>query len=258
MAPDRPGGSRARDQISVMARPLPSPPRPARRRPWSGVIPLLGLFLLLVLPVAGHEMRPAYLSITQVDPETYDVSWKVPALGSSQRMALYVRFDDQVEALGEPTSHFADGAFVERWQVRRPGGLTGSTIRIDGLTATFTDVLVRASWLDGTSQTVLLKPDRPSFEVTAAPVGWTVARTYFRLGVEHILLGVDHLLFVLGLLLLVDRRWMLFKTITSFTIAHSLTLGLSTFAIITVPVSYTHLTLPTIQHWCRSRWSRYH
>ena len=24
----------------------------------------------------------------------------------------------------------------------------------------------------------------------------------------------------------------------------------------TEPVSYTHLTLPTIQHWCRSRWSR--
>ena len=24
------------------------------------------------------------------------------------------------------------------------------------------------------------------------------------------------------------------------------------------PVSYTHLTLPTIQHWCRSRWSPYH
>ena len=23
------------------------------------------------------------------------------------------------------------------------------------------------------------------------------------------------------------------------------------------PVSYTHLTLPTIQHWCRSRWSPY-
>ena len=25
-----------------------------------------------------------------------------------------------------------------------------------------------------------------------------------------------------------------------------------------MPVSYTHLTLPTIQHWCRSRWSPYH
>ena len=219
-----------------MARPLSSPPAPCRR-PWTGALSLVGLFLLLVLPVAGHEMRPAYLAITQVEPETYEVSWKVPALGSSQRMALYVRFDDRVETLGEPTSHFADGSFVERWRIQRPGGLTGSTIRIDGLTATFTDVLVRASWLDGTTQTVLLKPDQPSFEVTAAPVGWTVARTYFRLGVEHILLGVDHLLFVLGLLLLVDRRWMLFKTITSFTIAHSLTLGLSTFAIISVPAT---------------------
>src|SRR4029079_8558978 len=43
-----------------------------------------------------------------------------------------------------------------------------------------------------------------------------------------ILLGVDHLLFVLGLLLIVSDRWMLLKTITSFTAAHSIKLGIAT------------------------------
>ena len=45
---------------------------------------------------------------------------------------------------------------------------------------------------------------------------------------QHILLGVDHLLFVLGLLLIVSDRWMLVKTITSFTVAHSITLAIAT------------------------------
>jgi hydrogenase/urease accessory protein HupE len=54
---------------------------------------------------------------------------------------------------------------------------------------------------------------------------------YLYLGIEHILLGIDHLLFVLGLLLIVRDRWMLVKTVTAFTIAHSLTLAVATFGV---------------------------
>ena len=39
--------------------------------------------------------------------------------------------------------------------------------------------------------------------------------------------GIDHLLFVLGLLLIVGSRYILFKTITAFTIAHSITLAIA-------------------------------
>jgi hypothetical protein len=61
------------------------------------------------------------------------------------------------------------------------------------------------------------------------------ARRYTLLGVEHILFGIDHLLFVVGLLLIVRGPWMLLKTITAFTLAHSLTLGLATLGIVEVP-----------------------
>lgn len=57
---------------------------------------------------------------------------------------------------------------------------------------------------------------------------------FLNLGVEHIWLGVDHLLFVFGLLLLVKSRWMLLKTVTAFTVAHSITLALAT-------LGYAHL-----------------
>jgi hydrogenase/urease accessory protein HupE len=112
----------------------------------------------------------------------------------------------------------------------------GGTIAIEGLAATTTDVLVRLQGLDGRSQVVRLTPDAPSFVVAAAPSGWRVAATYLRLGRDHILLGVDHLLFVLGLLLIVPNRWMLLKTITSFTLAHSLTLAVATLGYASAPV----------------------
>ncbi|MBS1173171.1 MAG: hypothetical protein H6R12_2001 [Proteobacteria bacterium] len=59
--------------------------------------------------------------------------------------------------------------------------------------------------------------------------------TYVVEGVRHILFGADHLLFVLGLLLIVGNRWMLVKTITAFTVAHSITLAIATFGVANVP-----------------------
>ena len=55
-------------------------------------------------------------------------------------------------------------------------------------------------------------------------------------GIRHIAFGADHLLFVLGLLLIVKDRWMLLKTVTAFTVAHSLTLAIATFGYAEAPV----------------------
>lgn len=63
----------------------------------------------------------------------------------------------------------------------------------------------------------------------------SVAASYIPLGVEHIMLGIDHLLFVLGLIVLVSGTSMLVKTITSFTIAHSITLAAATLGWVGVP-----------------------
>ena len=114
--------------------------------------------------------------------------------------------------------------------------MAGGTISITGLSANAPDVLVRLQSLDGRSQVLRLTPDRPSFVVAAAPGRWRVAATYVRLGCDHILLGVDHLLFVLGLLLIVPDRWMLLKTISAFTLAHSLTLAVATLGYASAPL----------------------
>lgn len=61
------------------------------------------------------------------------------------------------------------------------------------------------------------------------------AGRYTILGVEHILEGIDHLLFVLALLFIVRTGWRLVQTITAFTVAHSITLGLATLGFVSVP-----------------------
>jgi hydrogenase/urease accessory protein HupE len=98
-----------------------------------------------------------------------------------------------------------------------------------------TDVLVRIQFLDGRVQTELLKPTQPALVVAERTSAWDVAGTYFALGVEHILTGVDHLLFVLGLMLIVKSGARLLKTVTAFTVAHSITLALATLGIVHVP-----------------------
>lgn len=55
------------------------------------------------------------------------------------------------------------------------------------------------------------------------------------MGIEHILEGYDHLLFVLALLLIVSSGWLLVKTITAFTVAHSITLALVTLGFFSLP-----------------------
>jgi hydrogenase/urease accessory protein HupE len=113
--------------------------------------------------------------------------------------------------------------------------LRGREIRIDGLTGSTNDVLVRLESLDGSTQVKRLTPNEPAFTVAGAQTWFDVAHTYFWLGVGHILTGVDHLLFVLALIMIVPDRRRLIVTITAFTIAHSISLALATLQVVHFP-----------------------
>ncbi len=180
-------------------------------------------------------MRPAYLELRQTGPDAYNVLWKVPALGDEMRLGVAVTLPEGSTNLSEPRGVFVDRAFIERWTVKRVGGLTGGTIHIDGLTATAIDVLVRLERLDGSTQLARLTPSSPSFVVEATPSKTQVLRSYLSLGVEHILGGIDHLLFVLALLIITRGSWSLIKTVTAFTVAHSITLSLAALGSVRVP-----------------------
>jgi hydrogenase/urease accessory protein HupE len=192
--------------------------------------------VLAVLSLTAHAdvFRPAYLELREVGDDRYDVLWKVPAQGDA-RLAVTVRLPADAKQISEPRGFFNDASFVERWRIERPGGLAGATLRVEGIAAGVTDVIVRIERLDGTSQVERLHPERPEFTVKAATSAGEVAWSYFVLGVEHILGGVDHLLFVLALLLIVRGGRRIVATITAFTVAHSITLVSATLGWVHVP-----------------------
>ncbi len=55
------------------------------------------------------------------------------------------------------------------------------------------------------------------------------------LGINHIFTGPDHMLFIVGLLMVSSSLHGLIKTLTGFTIAHSVTLALSALSIVVIP-----------------------
>ena len=197
---------------------------------------LAALCLVLAsLPAHADELRPGYLELRQVDAETYDVFWKVPARGEDQRLGLYVVFPENSIKLSEPRGAFHAGAYSERWRVKRPGGLIGQNVRIEGLSSMVTDVLVRIERSDGTTQVTRLLPSNPAFVVEPSAGRAEVVRTYLGLGVHHMLTGFDHLLFVLALLLIVKGVARVVSTVTAFTVAHSVTLAAASFGWVHVP-----------------------
>jgi hydrogenase/urease accessory protein HupE len=189
---------------------------------------------LSATPAPAHELRPAFLEITQYDTDAYDVMWKVPARGEF-RLSLQLALPPSCTEISPATHEETGSAAVSRWRVRCEGGLAGKPVSVEGLSSTYTDVLARIARLDGTVQTARITPDMPFVEVVENPSALATAQAYFLLGVEHILLGIDHLLFVLALLLLIDNTRTLIATITSFTVAHSITLAFAALGLAAAP-----------------------
>jgi len=198
-------------------------------------------FLLLLIalapPAAAHEVRPAYLAIEEVSENLYRVTWKQPVLGN-QRLPLEPVLPEHCEILNDGLPEHTGTALIIRWDVRCD--LSHGLIMIDGLSRTLTDVMVRITPLEGDQVTRMLKPDTPFMDLSdpAPPIA-----AYLFLGVEHLVFGIDHILFVIGLVLFIRDRWMLLKTITAFTIAHSITLAFSVLEMIRLPQGPVEATI---------------
>jgi hydrogenase/urease accessory protein HupE len=191
--------------------------------------------LAMAVAAGAHEVRPAYLEVTETVPGRYALLWRTPVL-SGMRLPVRLELPAGIRDVDGPRVQELGDSLVERRTIDAgTGGLAGKRIVFAGLQATITDVLVRTAMLDGTGATTLVRPSQPWVDIGGAAGRLTVARTYWTHGVEHILFGFDHLLFVLALMLIVRSRRVLVVTITAFTVAHSITLALATLGTIHVP-----------------------
>ncbi len=186
-------------------------------------------------PGESHEARPGFLELRQTGPQTWSFLWKKPT-GGEVEIQIAPVIPEGCRLATQDRQQLTPGALVVRGTLGCAGGLAGKTIAIAGLEATITDVLVRLHHEDGRLESHLLRPATPSVALGGVTSAGERALGYVQLGIQHILLGVDHLLFVLGLMLIVSDRFMLVKTITAFTVAHSITLAIATLGYAQAPL----------------------
>ncbi len=194
------------------------------------------VFLSLLLSTLGwsHEIRPGYLQITEVESNNFDVYWRIPSRGDAiPKLEVVFPKGIVLERLGQPI--FVDGYANFNYHMEAEGGLTGKALRIDGLKNTLIDVLVRLEYKSGEEVTFMLQPDNDEIIVPGETSTLEVVELYTVLGFEHILFGFDHLLFVLALIIIARGKWKIIKTVTAFTVAHSITLSLASLDLVFIP-----------------------
>lgn len=186
--------------------------------------------------VFAHESQPATLELRQVATSRYEITWRAPFYYGMPHPAKIELPDDWHDVVQPTERLLPDSQVFRRVVTVGDRGVEGAIVRFPGLEKTVTDVFVRLNRQDGTMMTSVVRPSRPYAQLRGERAWYISAVEYVVLGFHHILQGVDHLLFVLGLLLIVRGRMMLFKTITAFTVAHSITLAIATLGYASVPL----------------------
>lgn len=196
------------------------------------------LALLLALGIAkaaqADELRPGYLAFTQNDATHWTLVWKAPVRGGITAATQPV-LPAGCSVVGEPIRAVQALSVVTTMKVRCAQDIAGRRIGLSGFAASQTDVLARIAPLGRPVQALRLTADAPMGVIEADPGRWQVAQTYFLIGTDHIIFGLDHLLFVIALVLLLSGFWTIFKAVTAFTVAHSITLVGTTLGFFGLP-----------------------
>lgn len=193
---------------------------------------LVAILWLVALQCFAHEMRPAFAQLVETE-EGISATLRQPLVrGFRPDLAL----DLGGCRLGaEIISQRQEGTLIQSWQEYCDQALSQSTLAIRNLYPGVSEVLVSITHLDGSVQRFVVRPDNPVVNLGEADSPLLPA--YLELGIEHLLAGLDHVLFVIALMVLITDRWRLVATITAFTIAHSITLALSTFELLQISQS---------------------
>ncbi len=206
---------------------MPVPPRSL-----ASTACLLLTLLFTLPPLAAHETRPAYLEIRQLSDQHYDFTFRQPQI-EGRFLGLTVESDCAV--IGEQQHRVTTAALESHWRADCHGlPIRDARLGIAGLDRTLIDTLVHIVFLQGAPLDTILTPREWRLEPVGS-AGPDFLPTYFVLGVEHLLLGLDHVAFLLILLYLIRDYKKLIIAVTSFTVAHSITLGLAAFNLLQVP-----------------------
>ena len=195
---------------------------------------LLALLLAAAAPARADELRPGYLELTETAPGEWALAWKQPYAVAPEAPPPPPVIPAHCRYVGEVRQGGAGGAVLGQAAMACDGSLGGREIGFEGMLGQ-DDMLVRVVPLEAPMQALRLTAAQPSATIAAEAESPPVWRTYFVLGVEHILEGWDHLLFVIALVLLLRQWRRAVVAATAFTVAHSLTLAGASLGFLSMP-----------------------
>jgi len=189
-------------------------------------VPILIFFSYL----EAHELNPARLILEEVEPYSFDVVWKFPSNVLTQPGSIV--FPSICKETSKSLPEVKGKYLITYSSLVCESSLQGNELSVKGLSR-MTDALISIRFSDGNKFEGLVSVNEPKLTIPGETNLYPTS--YFWLGVDHLLSGIDHLLFVFGLIFLVQGMTILIKTITAFTLAHSITLGLSVFGVVHLP-----------------------
>lgn len=198
---------------------------------------LVGIAAMLVtaFPVTAHAhtFAPAMLDLVADAEGNVAVTWTTSATGRKGEAAVEgihpVFSGCRTE---EKETRKEEDRLVTRLHVRCPADRLPATVRVARLSETKLSVFVRATDPTGVEQIAVLSGGQDTWRFPTAggeaPSRGDLAAKYFDLGLAHIVTGFDHLAFLLCLLLMLRRLSAVVIAVTAFTIAHAVTISLTT------------------------------
>jgi hydrogenase/urease accessory protein HupE len=196
---------------------------------------------LIALPAAAHEIGTTRVRVSlksgayaiDVITSRASLAQKLARRGGTLRDAAHIAFGAQ--RVTPAMTMLADGV---RYTGAIPRNAGAFTWQFDLTYADYAVIIEtphappQRQWVSGDARSVPFPLDRRLLPPTRAEV----IRQYLALGFTHIIpLGIDHILFVLGIFLLSSRVRPVLTQVTAFTIAHSITLGLTIYGVVSVP-----------------------
>jgi hydrogenase/urease accessory protein HupE len=247
--------------------------RPAGSRALRGAIPVVLFSLLPLQEAAAHDPGLSSLTIRQ-GTNGLETTLTLAAKDAAELAELdenhdgtvtQVEFDRgrwQLEvAVAREVVVAADGKVAQAKSIRsRLDENNNVEVRLDFGATVFSNLEIQSKLIaslpfehrqyfqvqNSTGETVFesllsAKADRATVQmphigasIAASEAVYSLAN-FLALGVKHILTGYDHLLFLFGLLVVVRGFFSSLSIITSFTIAHSITLAAATFNLAQIP-----------------------
>lgn len=195
----------------------------------------LALLILAAAPLAqAHDARPNYVQITETEPNTFSVSWKVPSSIPGGALPYPVMPEGCVSER-QPAWQKNAAEYIGQQVFQCTEPLSGRVVGIEfPIINPSLSTLYKIKLANGEQHVRILKPSETEWTVPDAENRFAVATEYTWLGIEHIWIGIDHLLFVACLLFIAKTTRRILITITGFTVAHSITLALSALDLVRI------------------------